>query len=254
MNDDLEDRKPIKPPERNHPDDKVRSFIEAVAGEVPLGGAVVKLAGELIPTQAQKARTDWEGAISERTNEHSERLDQHAQMLAPTTTLVGPSLDLAVALARAPSDGMAGRGLTIDDLCKLLPEVDPKEIEKAAFDLNALGLTGIQRAFGGHWSLRLKQKFYEQLDHQVMGWESTTELDARTLANLLLEDEERERTSALHAASGWEKRRFNPAFQFLLNIIPEGRASREIQPDYPSSSICLLDEDKALLRRFIAAR
>ncbi|WP_245334844.1 hypothetical protein [Bradyrhizobium mercantei] len=254
MNNDQEDRKPIKPPEKNHPDDKVRSFIEAVAGEIPLGGVVVKLAGELIPSQAQKARTDWEVTISERTNEHSERLDRHAQMLLPTTTLVGPSLDLAVALARTPGDGMAGRGLTIDDLCKLLPQVDPKDIEKAAFDLNALGLTSIQRAFGGHWWLRLDQKFYEQVDHQAMGWGSTTERDARTLANLLLEDEERERTSALHTASGWEKRRFNPAFQFLLNVIPEGRASQEVQLDYPSSSIFLLDEDKALLRRFIAAR
>ncbi|MEZ2142247.1 hypothetical protein AAE026_08065 [Bradyrhizobium sp. DN5] len=115
-------------------------------------------------------------------------------------------------------------------------------------------MTDIQRAIGRHWWLRLNQDFYEQVDHQVMGWGSTTEQDARTLANLLLEDEGRERTSALHAASGWEKRRFNPAFQFLLNVIPDERASREIQPDYPSSSIFLLDEDKALLRRFLAAR
>lgn len=77
MNYDPEDRKSIRPPEENHPDDTVRSFIDAVAGEVPLGGVVVKLVGELIPSQAQKARTDWEGAISERTDEHSERLERH---------------------------------------------------------------------------------------------------------------------------------------------------------------------------------
>ncbi|MCP1850277.1 MULTISPECIES: hypothetical protein [unclassified Bradyrhizobium] len=254
MSIDQDDREPITPPEKNHPDDKVRSIVEAVASEVPLGGMVVKLAGDLVPTRAQKARNEWEGAISERTNEHSERLDRHAQMLAPSTRLSGTSVDLAVALARAPGDGMAGRGLTLDDLCKLLPEAAPKDVEKAAFDLNALGLTDIQRALGGHWWLRLNQMFYEQVDHQVMDWESTTEQDARTLVNLLLEDEGRERTSVLHAASGWEKRRFNPAFQFLLNIIPDERTSREIQPDYPSSSIFLLDEDKALLRRFLATR
>ncbi|MEZ2142246.1 hypothetical protein AAE026_08060 [Bradyrhizobium sp. DN5] len=79
-NNEQDDRKPIKPPVKNHPDEKVRSFVEAVASEVPLGGMVVKLAGDLVPTQAQKARTEWEGAISERTNEHSERLDRHAQM------------------------------------------------------------------------------------------------------------------------------------------------------------------------------
>ena len=61
----------------------------------------------------------------------------------------------------------------------------------------------------------------------------------------------RDRRNA-HAASGWEKRRFNPAFQLLLRFIPDGRVSREIQPDYPSSSVFLLAEDKALLRRFVA--
>jgi hypothetical protein len=230
----------------------VRTVVEAAIGVVPGGGSIAKLAGDLIPTRAQKARGAWEGAISERTNEHSERLDQHAQALAPTTTLSGTSVDLAVALARAPGDGMAGRGLTLDDLCKLLPEADPKVVDHAAFELSALGLVDIQRATGKQWWLRLNQKFYEQVDHQVMGWESNTEDDARTLAGLLLEDEGRGRTSVLHAASGWEKRRFNPAFQLLLRFIPDGRVSREIQPDYPSSSVFLLAEDKALLRRFVA--
>jgi hypothetical protein len=64
--------------------------------------------------------------------------------------------------------------------------------------------------------------------------------------------EGRERTAVLHAASGWEKRRFNPAFQRLLGLIPDERASREIQPDHPASSLFLLAEDKALPRRFIS--
>jgi hypothetical protein len=99
--------------------------------------------------------------------------------LAPTTILGGTSVNLAVALARAPGDGMAGRGLTLEDLCKLLPEADPKAVDDAAFELNALGLVDIQRAIGKQWWLRLNQKFYEQVDYQVMGWESTTEDDAR---------------------------------------------------------------------------
>jgi hypothetical protein len=94
MSDNQDDRRPIKPPEKNHPDDKVRTVIEAAIGVVPGGGSIAKLAGDLIPTRAQKARGAWEGAISERTNEHSERLDQHAQALAPTTALSGPSSDL----------------------------------------------------------------------------------------------------------------------------------------------------------------
>lgn len=250
MSNDQDDRRPIKPPEKNHPDDKVRTVVEAALGVVPGGGSIAKLAGDLIPTRAQKARGEWEVTISERTNENSERLDQHAQVLAPTTTLTGVSSDLAVALARAPGDGMAGGGLTLDDLCKLLPEADRKTVDEAAFELSALGLVDIQRAIGKQWWLRLNQRFYEQVDHQVMGWD--TEDDARTLAGLLLDCGGSERTSVLQSASDWEKRRFNPAFQLLLQFIPDGRVSRELQPDYPSSSVFLLAEDRALLRRFIA--
>jgi hypothetical protein len=100
--------------------------------------------------------------------------------------------------------------------------------------------------------LYLTQQFYEQIDHQIMNWHSTTEGDARELSRLLLEDEAREWTPALHASSGWEKRRFNPAFQRLIRLIPEERISSEVQPDYPARSLSLVDEDYVILRRFAA--
>jgi hypothetical protein len=116
-------------------------------------------------------------------------------------------------------------------------------------------LVKIDRAIGrNNWWLYLTQRFYEQVDHQVMGWQSSTEEDARTLAKLLLEDEARERTETLHAASGWEKRRFNPAFQALLRLIPDGRVSGEIQADYPARSLSLIPEDWAALRTFAGSR
>jgi hypothetical protein len=62
-------------------------------------------------------------------------------------------------LAHAPGNGMAGRGRMLADLCALLPDVERKEVEQAAFELT--------------------QKFYEQVDHQMMGWGSSTAEDAR---------------------------------------------------------------------------
>jgi hypothetical protein len=215
------------------------------------GSAITKLVGEFIPTQAQKARGKWEVAVSERTNENASRIDEHDQVLNPTITLTGVAVELAVALALGPGDGMAGRGRMLADLCALLPDADRMDVEQAAFELNAHGLVKIDRAIGrDNWWLRLTQKFYEQIDHQVMGWGSSTDKDARTLAKLLLEDEAREWTPTLHAASGWELRRFNPAFQALLRCIPEGRVSQEVQPDYPARSMSLIPEDRAALRRF----
>jgi hypothetical protein len=86
------------------------------------------------------------------------------------------------------------------------------------------------------------------------GWGSSAEEDARALAKLLLEDEAREWTPTLHAASGWEARRFNPAFQALLRLIPDERVSGEVQPDYPARSLSLIPEDRAALRKFSASR
>ncbi len=146
---------------------------------------------------------------------------------------------------------MAGRERMPANLCALLPDVDRKEVEQAAFELNSHGLVKIDRAMGrDNWWLRLTHKFYEQVDHQVMGWGSSTEEDARSLAKLLLEDEAREWTPTLHAASGWELRRFNPAFQALLRLVPNERMSAEVQPDYPTRSLSLLPEDRAALQRF----
>jgi hypothetical protein len=148
---------------------------------------------------------------------------------------------------------MAGRGRDIDTLCKLLPEVEREAVEEAAFELGSHGLVDIRRAVGKMWWLYLTQRFYEQVDHQVMGWESSTSEDARRLARLLVEDEAREWTPTLHAASGWDKRRFNPAFNALLGLIPDERVSAEVQPDYPARSLSLLPEDHAVLRRFAAS-
>ena len=250
---DQEKKEPMKPPAKDHPDDKVRAFVEAGVGTIPGGGSITRLVGELLPTQAQKARGNWEITISERTNENTDRLDQHDRLLTPKATLSGVSAQLVTALAQEPGDGMRGKGRTLDDLCKLLPDAERQAVEGAVFELNSYGLVKIERAIGKHWWLYLTQDFYEQFDHQVMDWKSSTEEDARFLARLILEDETREWTPTLHAASRWDKRRFNPAFQLLLRFIPEGRISGEIQPDYPARSVSFLPEDRASLRRFIAA-
>ncbi len=250
MADEPDCKKTIKTPEKNHPDDKVRNALQAAVDAVPFGGMVNRLLDDLIPTKAQTAKDAWEGAISERANDHSERLDRHEQLIAGKLTLRGVAKELAVALARAPGEGMRGGGLEVDQLCALLPGVPRRDVEEAAFDLKTYDLVEIKRAIGKVWWLHFTQRFYEEIDHQVMDW--STSADARKLAQLLLEDESRERTSTLHEASGWDKRRFNPAFQLLLRSIPEGRVSLEIQPNYPSSYLSLIDEDRAMLRRLVA--
>lgn len=241
-------RRSLKGPESNHPDDRARVPLEAALSLIPFMGGILKLVSAIWPTQANRARKRWEKDVADVANQHSDRLDEHDQAFFPKTDLSGSAVILAVALARDPGDGMGGRHRDLDDLCGLVPDMSRKGIEDAVFELHDLGMVEITRSLNGWW-LRLTQKFYEQLDHQVMDWQSTTAEDTKTLARLILEDDKRQRTSTLHEASGWEKRRFNPAFRGLLQFTP--LFSKEIQSNYPSSSVILRPEDRARLQRLL---
>lgn len=249
MSDERRKRTPIRPLEKGHPDDRARVPLEAAISALPFGGALLKIWNDWFPTQAQRARGRWEGDVTERSNEHTKRIDEHDQAISPTTELSAPAVALAVALAREPDNGMGGRHRDLTVLCALVPDIAREEVQDAVFELKQLDLVELTSSLNSWW-LKLTQKFYEQIDPQVMGWDPLA--DARELAGLLLEDASRQRTAILHAASGWDARRFNPAFRALLRYLPVH--SKEIQADYPSSSVNLMPEQRAMLKRFVSER
>jgi hypothetical protein len=251
MTDEPKDREPIKPPSSDNKREVVRALAEGAASLAPGGSALTRLYRTTHPPKSESDRKQWQQAISERTNEHTDRLDHHDELLAPKETISGTATELATALARDCPDGMHARQYALDQLCALLPNAGRQAVEDAAFELNSFGLVEIQRFIGPHWQLRLTDGFYEQVDDQVMGWNSTTDEDARILARLILEDRQRERTQVLHEASGWDKRRFNPAFRVLTRLVEAGSISGEVQPHYPAASVSLLPEDRARMRRFV---
>jgi hypothetical protein len=130
-----------------------------------------------------------------------------------------------------------------------LPGADRQDVEDATADLEALGLIERESFLGRHWVIRLMPAFYVRLDHQIMGWDTTTE--AVTIARFLLERDASGAASDLHRQTGWEKRRFNPALRIVLDRFPEGKISQQLQPDYPSAHVHVLPEDRAVLRRLI---
>lgn len=243
--------KPIVPPMADVPREIARGITEAAVELVPGGSFVTNILRVAIPPKSEKDREKWQEAISVRTNQNTGRLDEHERLLNPTATLTGTAAELAVALAKACPDGLGHEQFDLDALCRLLPEVDQQAIEDATADVEVLGLVERERSLGKHWFIRLTPAFYMQLDHQIMGWDITA--DAVTVARLLLEKNASGVASDLHRLTGWEKRRFNPAFRIVLGRFPEGRVSQQLQPDYPSSYVHVLPEDRAALRRFVAA-
>lgn len=52
--------------------------------------------------------------------------------------------------------------------------------------------------------------------------------------------------------TGWNERRFNPAFEHVASQIPDGRVSREFGTKFPVSYFHMLAEDRVQMKRFVA--
>ena len=73
--------------------------------------------------------------------------------------------------------------------------------------------------------------------------------DAAVLATLVLEQESPGDVGALHQASGWALRRFNPALMLLVREVGEARVSRARREEHPVGDFSLADEDRARLQK-----
>ena len=245
---DQDDQTPITPPTQHPARDLTRTIAESLAEIVPGGGIVTGLLREVIPSKTDQSRENWESVITERSNEHGERLNRHEGMLAPTETIEGLPARILTRLAQECPDGLSMQGYDLDALSAPFPGEDRQSIKDAVSDLKALGLLKSWDFIGG-WRIALAEDTYEQVDPQVMGWD--TKADAVEIARLMLAGNTGH-APELHEKTGWSKRRFNPAFRFLLPLFPEGRIRRVIQPDYPSLGVVLADDDRAQLRRLVA--
>jgi hypothetical protein len=245
-----QEQKPLVPPVADKKREIARGVAEATLELIPgVGSFFTKILQVVVPPKVETDCEAWQEAISELTNQNTGRLDEHERLINPTTTLTGTVAQLAVALAEACPDGLGHQEFDLGALCKLLPEMDQQDIEDAIADLEVMRLVERERFLGKHWVIRLMPDFYVQLDRQIMGWDNKA--DAVTVARLLLERDASGDASDLHRQTGWEKRRFNPAFRIVLDRFPESRISQQLQPDYPSAHVLVLPEDRAVLRRLV---
>jgi hypothetical protein len=251
---DNDEYKPIEPPQQ-FPGRKItRDVAEALAGEIPVAGPVVTaVLRNTHPPIEEKDRERWEQDVTKRANRISDTVAAHEEILRPLPDKIeGVAAVLAGFLARLPHDGLC-RGYMLNEMAPDLPRAPPFQVVvDAAEELAMYDLVEVQHFIGGQQaSVRLCPAFFEQLDPQIVGWSPAA--DARHLATMLLENDSLSAIAELHAASGWEKRRFNPAMQYLLQFFEPGHISRELQPDYPTNQVMLFGPSRARLRRFASA-
>lgn len=93
-------------------------------------------------------------------------------------------------------------------------------------------------------------ELFATFDPLTLGTDPTK--DAAALGDIALEMGEAVSVPDLHARTGWEARRFNPALSILVSHVDDRRVSRYSDGEYPTHHFLLLPADRVAIKRFIA--
>lgn len=163
--------------------------------------------------------------------------------LSPTAQQLG------LYMANQCSDGLPGH--FGDELMESFPAEDRKSLGLALAELEAEGLVTLSHVLGPHLPrVRTTVELFIACDAAITGHDPVE--DSVVLAGLLIDDPELGGNARdLEQASGWERRRFNPAFALVIPNVADGRVRKSIQNEYPRMGVLLIDEDVVQLRRYI---
>jgi hypothetical protein len=154
-------------------------------------------------------------------------------------------------MAERCTDGL--RGHFDDAMLADFPNENPRSMGLALAELEAEGLVSLSKLIGPRLPrVRTEVDLFIACDPAITGHDPVE--DSVVLASLLIEKRELGgRASDLEASSGWERRRFNPAFALLIPSVADGRVRKSIQNDYPTMGVILADEDVVALQRYVHA-
>lgn len=152
-------------------------------------------------------------------------------------------------MAEQCSDGLCGH--FGDDLLEAFPNESRKTLGLALAELEAEGLVELSGVIGAHLSrVRTTYKLFVACDAAITGQDPVD--DSVVLARMLLENPDLGgHAKRLEDATGWERRRFNPAFALLVPCVHSGRVRNPLQNEYPILGMLLDDEDLVELRRYV---
>jgi len=138
-----------------------------------------------------------------------------------------------------------------EDLLEAFPDEDRQSIGRALAELEADGLVTLTHVMGPHLPrVRTTVELFTATDAAITGHDPVE--DSVHLAGLLIQNPRLGgRASDLEQASGWDRRRFNPAFALLIPCVADGRVRKSLQDDYPTMGVVLMDEDVIQLTRYV---
>jgi hypothetical protein len=227
-------------------------------------GETVNLVGEDINVFAaisQKVINNldsWLGGVPSPTIEFSTLLVTAMPKLDPDDPDNLMSLDLKLSLlsrkvglwvARQCADGRRNH-VDLDELKKAFAAESAGDLEEAIAELDTDGFAQISRMMGGGIpNFRPTLDLYLTFDGAAFGRDPIA--DTVTVAELALSGSDNVNAESIFAQTGWDIRRFNPAFEHVAAQIPDGRVSRGHGTQFGAAYFMLLPEDRVRVKRLI---
>lgn len=169
----------------------------------------------------------------------------------PAIGELGPlATNIAVWLCKASSTGLPDH-LDAQQIAAEFPNSTIAEIAEAVAELEADALVTVGYALGVAFShIRTTEEFFLTVDPVVLDTDPVA--DAISLAELVLDGRENVQLAELHAESGLELRRFNPAIALIVAEVHEGRVSHAMgEQTYPTRHFFLAAEDRVAIKRLV---
>lgn len=240
----------IEPPTSPQWRGVLRTVVEHAAESHWLTGGLVKLYRFTHPSELEGLIATWRQEVSDSVNDHTARIERLENMLRTRLRVSEEAVALGAWLAKESKNGLQHPALLISDWISAFPDMEADAAMEAVAELEHFGLIQRDRVIGGPGFARPTYDLYYTFDGTVLGYD--TRKDAKELAAIILSSGSGWKSSPdLEKASGWERRRFNPALALVLTLIDQSRISREVQPDYPASGFFASEDERFQLRQFI---
>lgn len=151
--------------------------------------------------------------------------------------------------AKNDPNGLAGSIRDDGPLRAAFADVNDRDLKDALAELEADGYLKLYHVLGPELPrINVTSELFADFDPIALG--NDPAMDAVQLIDVLLPAIESISVEKLHADSGWDLRRFNPAISYVLGYIDDRHVSRGGNFNYPARSFAVTAEERVALRRF----
>jgi hypothetical protein len=243
--------KKIDPPRKHKAEAIARRGVRGIVGLVPVVGSLAAEAVDgLMPDAEAMDRERWEDDVTDGVNYVGSRVDEiDGRTGKKSQRIEGLAAELISHMLRSCRNGIQSDFTALEDLAAAFPDADEQAVAEAMADLESFHLVQRYRLLDGHGEFRLTDFAYEQIDRQLMGWD--TQEDAKELMRIVGAETGSIKARELQKRTGWSLRRFNPALRIVLRQIDDRRISRPLESalEYSAGTLHANEVERATMRR-----